>query len=37
MQGYWAIGSGKGGGDEVDNRIDRDSDGLPYEIGRAHV
>ena len=34
MQGYWAIGSGKGGGDEVDNRIDRDSDGLPYVPGK---
>ena len=27
MQSYWAVGSGKGGGNEVDNRIDRDSDG----------
>ena len=34
MQGYWAVGSGKGGGDEVDNRIDRDSDGLPYVPGK---
>lgn len=34
MQGYWAVGSGKGGGNEVDNRIDRDSDGLPYVPGK---
>ena len=34
MQGYWAVGSGKGGGDEVDSRIDRDSDGLPYVPGK---
>ena len=34
IQGYWAVGSGKGGGNEVDNRIDRDSDGLPYVPGK---
>ncbi|MCR4938731.1 MAG: hypothetical protein K5930_01320 [Treponemataceae bacterium] len=34
MQGYWAVGSGKGGGNEVDNRIDRDADGLPYVPGK---
>ena len=34
MQGYWAVGCGKGGGNEVDNRIDRDSDGLPYVPGK---
>ena len=34
MQSYWAVGSGKGGGNEVDNRIDRDSDGLPYVPGK---
>ena len=34
MQGYWAVGSGKGGGNEVDSRIDRDSDGLPYIPGK---
>lgn len=34
MQGYWMVGSGKGGGMEVDNRIDRDSDGLPYIPGK---
>lgn len=34
MQGYWAIGCGKGGGSEVDNRIDRDADGLPYIPGK---
>ena len=34
MQGYWAVGSGKGGGNEVDNRIDRDSEGLPYVPGK---
>ena len=34
MQGYWAVGSGKGGGNEVDSRIDRDSDGLPYVPGK---
>lgn len=34
MQGYWAVGSGRGGGKEVDNRIDRDSDGLPYVPGK---
>lgn len=34
MQGYWAVGSGKGGGNEVDNRIDRDSEGLPYIPGK---
>lgn len=34
MQGYWAVGSGKGGGNEVDNRIDRDSNGLPYVPGK---
>lgn len=34
MQGYWAVGSGKGGGTEVDSRIDRDSDGLPYVPGK---
>lgn len=34
MHGYWAVGSGKGGGYEVDNRIDRDADGLPYIPGK---
>lgn len=34
MHGYWAVGSGKGGGMEVDNRIDRDADGLPYIPGK---
>ncbi|MBR6200378.1 MAG: hypothetical protein IKQ61_08970 [Spirochaetales bacterium] len=34
MQGYWAVGSGKGGGKEVDSRIDRDADGLPYIPGK---
>lgn len=34
MQGYWAVGSGKGGGNEVDNRIDRDAKGLPYIPGK---
>ena len=34
MQGYWAVGSGKGGGNEVDNRIDLDSDGFPYVPGK---
>ena len=34
MQGYWAVGSGKGGGNEVDNRIDRDAKGLPYVPGK---
>ncbi len=34
MQGYWAVGSGKGGGNEVDNRIDRDADGFPYVPGK---
>ena len=34
MQGYWAVGSGKGGGNEVDSRIDRDSDNLPYVPGK---
>ncbi len=34
MQGYWAVGSGKGGGYEVDSRIDRDADGLPYVPGK---
>lgn len=34
MQGYWAVGSGKGGGNEVDNRIDRDADGIPYVPGK---
>lgn len=34
MQGYWAVGSGKGGGNEVDNRIDIDSEGFPYVPGK---
>ena len=34
LQGYWAVGSGKGGGNEVDSRIDRDADGLPYVPGK---
>lgn len=34
MHGYWAVGSGKGGGYEVDNRIDRDADGLTYIPGK---
>lgn len=34
MHGYWMVGSGKGGGMEVDSRIDRDSDGLPYIPGK---
>lgn len=34
LHGYWAVGSGKGGGYEVDNRIDLDADGLPYIPGK---
>jgi len=34
MNGYWMVRSGKGGGMEVDSRIDRDSDGLPYIPGK---
>lgn len=34
MKSYWHVGSGKGGGVEVDSRIDRDSDDFPYVPGK---
>lgn len=34
MTDYWHVGSGKGGGVEVDARVDLDADGLPYVPGK---